>query len=76
MAPRLRCDGDRRSAILTIVRGVRGVNDRTLRNHGDHGDATAVTAVQAPQWHRTSGVSPCDGGIMHEFPDLCIPVLP
>ena len=29
MAPRLRCDGGRRSVVLTIIRGATAINDRT-----------------------------------------------
>ena len=64
VAPRLRCDGGRRSAVLTIFRDATAINDGTtaimavsLRNHGDNGGATAVYAVQAPQWYRASGVT-------------------
>ena len=64
VAPRLRCDGGRRSAVMTIVRDATAINDGTtasmavsLRNHGDNGGATAVYAVQAPQWYRASGVT-------------------
>ena len=64
VAPRLRCDGGRRSAVMTILRDATAINDGTtaimavsLRNHGDNGGATAVYAVQAPQWYRASGVT-------------------
>ena len=64
VAPRLRCDGGRRSAVMTILRDATEINDGTtaitavsLRNHGDNGGATAVYAVQAPQWYRASGVT-------------------
>ena len=64
VTPRLRCDGGRRSAVLTICCDATAINDGTtaimavsLRNHGDHGGATAVYAVQAPQWYRVSGVT-------------------
>ena len=64
VAPRLRCDGGRRSAVMTILRDAMAINDGTtaimavsLRNHGDNGGATAVYAVQAPQWYRASGVT-------------------
>ena len=63
VAPRLRCDGGRRSAVI-IVRDATAINDGntaimavSLRNHGDNGGATAVYAVQAPQWYRASGVT-------------------
>ena len=68
----LRCDGGRRSAVLTIFRDATAINDGTtaeprrsmtepLRNHSDHGGATAVYAVQAPKWHRASGVTGVEG---------------
>ena len=64
VAPRLRCDGGRRSAVMTILRDATAINDGTtaimavsLRNHGDNGGATAVYAVQAPQLYRASGVT-------------------
>ena len=64
VAPRLLCDGDRRSVVMTILRDATAINDGTtaimavsLRNHGDNGGATAVYAVQAPQWYRASGVT-------------------
>ena len=64
VAPGLRCDGGRRSAVVTILRDATAITDGTtaimavsLRNHGDNGGATAVYAVQAPQWYRASGVT-------------------
>ena len=64
VAPRLRCDGGRRSAVLTIFRDATAINYGTtaimtvsLRNHGDNGGATAVYAVQAPRRYRVSGVT-------------------
>ena len=47
----------RRSAVLTVFRGIRRSMTEPLRNHGDHGGATAVYAIQALQWHRASGVT-------------------
>ena len=57
VAPRLRCDGGRRSAVLTIFRDATAINDETLRNHGDRGGATGVYVVQRPQWYRAYGVT-------------------
>ena len=56
VAPRLRCGGGRRSAVLTVFAVLRRSMSEPLRNHGDDGGATAVYAVQSPQWHRASGV--------------------
>ena len=48
VAPRLRCAGGRRSAVMTILRDATAINDGTtaimavsLRNHGDNGGATS-----------------------------------
>ena len=72
VAPRLRCDGGRRSAVMTILRDATATNDGTtaimavsLRNHGDNGGATAVYAVQAPQWYRASGVTGVVGACVY-----------
>ena len=64
VAPRLQCDGGRRSAVMTIFCDATAINDGTtsimavsLRNHGDNGGDTTVYAVQSPQWYRASGVT-------------------
>ena len=58
VAPRLRCDGGRRSAVMTILRDATAINDGT----------TAIMAVPLRFSHTSTAVVPrlrCDGGITY-----------